>query len=123
MKKTLLLCMAIALTSVFNATHAQSNKELSAQYKHEINVLNQEIKTVKLKLKGEPKNPELSAELVSKQAQLKEVQSKKKIVDNAIKSSAAAEKATKKAESAVQKADKAAKDAQKRAEEAQKLKQ
>ena len=119
MKRILLLLMAVALTGVFNAIQAQnkaelSDKALSAQYKHEIDVLNLEIKTLKVKLKGDPKNTEFRADLEDKQAQLKDVKSKKKIIDDAIKSKAASEKAAKKAE-------KAEKQAQQRANEAQKL--
>ncbi len=121
MKKILFLFVAIALTGVFNSIHAQnknelSDKALSAQYKHEIDVLNLEIKTLKVKLKGDPKNREFSADLDNKQAQLKEVKSKKKIIDDAIKSQAASEKAAKKAE-------KAEKQAQQRANEAQKIRE
>ena len=120
MKKILLFCITLTITGLFNVIQAQnrsgiSDKALSDQYKHEINVLNLEIKTLKVKLKGEPRNVVFRSELESKQAKLKEVKSNKKTVDNAIKSKVAAEKAAKKAE-------KANKTAQKRAEEAQKLK-
>ena len=121
MKKILLLGMVIALTGVFSAASAQnkselSDKALSAQYKRDIDVLNSEIKTAKLKLKSDQKNLELRSDLEDKQAQLKEAKSKKKIIDDAIKSKAAAEKAAKKAEKAEQ-------DAQKRANDAQKLRE
>ena len=119
MKKIFLLCMAVVLAGVFNMTHAQnkselSDKALSAQYKHEIDVLNSEIKTAKIKLKGEPKNNAFRADLEQKQSQLKEVKTKKKVIDDAIKSKAASEKAA-------QKAEKAEKNAQRRAEDAQKV--
>jgi hypothetical protein len=118
MKKILLLCMAIVLTGVFSVTLAQnkpelSDKALSAQYKYEIDVLNSEIKTVKIKLKADQKNPALRADLEDKQAKLKDVRSKKKIIDDAIKSKAASEKAAKKAEKAEKKAQQSADDAQK----------
>ena len=121
MKKVFILFMTVALTGVLNVTYAQSktelsDKALSAQYKHEIDVLNSEIKTAKLKLKGDQTNRGLRADLENKQTQLKEVKSKKKIVDDAIKSKANAEKAAKKAE-------KAEKKAQQSADEAQKLRQ
>jgi len=119
MKKIFLLCMAVVLAGVFNMTHAQnkselSDKALSAQYKHEIDVLNSEIKTAKIKLKGEPKNNAFRADLEQKQSQLKEVKTKKKVIDDAIKSKAASEKAA-------QKAEKAEKNAQRRADDAQKV--
>ena len=109
--------MVIALASVFSAASAQdksdsSDKALSAQYKHDIDVLNSEIKTAKLKLKADQKNPDLRSDLKIKQEQLKNVKSKKKIIDDAIKSKAAAEKAAKKAEKAEKKAQKSANDAQ-----------
>jgi len=101
LKKTFLLCVAVVLTGVFNFIHAQdNNKALSAQYKNEIAILNLEIKAAKLKLKGDPRNRELSADLRNKQTQLKQAKSNKKTVDKAIKSKAAAEKAAKKAERA-----------------------
>ena len=78
--------------------------------------MNSEIKTAKLKLKGEPKNREFRADLENKQAQLKDVKSKKKIIDDAIKSKAASEKAAKKAE-------KAERDAQRKADDAQRLRE
>ena len=121
MKKIFLLCMAVVLAGVFNMTHAQnkselSDKALSAQYKHEIDVLNSEIKTAKIKLKGEPKNNAFRADLEQKQSQLKEVKTKKKVIDDAIKSKAASEKAA-------QKAEKAEKNAQRRADDAQKVRE
>ena len=121
MKKILLLGMVIALTGVFSVVNAQnrselSDKALSAQYKYEIDVLNSEIKTAKLKLKNDPKNPELRYDLENKQVQLKDVKRKKKIVDDAIKSKAASEKAA-------QKAEKAEKNAQRRADDAQRLRE
>lgn len=107
--------MAIALTGVFGTISAQSglsDKALSAQYKHEIEVLSSEIKTVKVKLKADKTNTDLQADLAVKQAQLKEVKSKKDVIDKAIKSKSASEKAAKKAEKAQQKAEKHASNAQ-----------
>jgi len=117
MKKIFLLGMVIALTGVFSVVSAQnkselSDKALSAQYKHEIDVLNSEIKTTKIKLKADQKNPDLRTELEEKQSQLKEIKGKKKIIDDAIKSKAAAEKAAKKAEKAENNAQRRADDAQ-----------
>ena len=117
MKKLVLLFMSIMLTGVFSTINAQSksdmsDKELSAQYKHEINVLNSEIKTIKIKLKADKTNKDLQLDLVGKQSMLKEVSAKKKIIDNAIKSQQASEKAAKKADKAQLKAEKSALDAQ-----------
>jgi hypothetical protein len=117
MKKLFLLLMTIALTGVFSVINAQdksglSDKALSAQYKHEINLLNSEIKTVKIKLKADKDNSELKKDLAVKQEDLKELKSKKGVIDKAIKSKAAAEKAQSKAEKAQKKAEKSASDAQ-----------
>jgi len=110
--------MVIALTGVFSTINAQnksglSDKALSAQYKQEIDVLNSEIKTLKIKLKADKENTDLKKELAVKQVELKDVKEKKKIIDNAISSKAASEKANKKAEKAQEKADKHAVNAQK----------
>ena len=118
MKKVVLLIMAIALTGVFGAINAQgksglSDKALSAQYKHEIDVLASEIKTIKIKLKTDKENTALKGDLSVKNEQLKELKSKKKVIDDAIKSKASAEKAQDKAEKAQKKAEKNAANAQK----------
>ena len=118
MKKLILLFMAIALTGVFSTINAQSksglsDKALSTQYKHEIDVLNSEIKTIKIKLKSDKENTDLKKELAVKQVELKELKEKKNVIDNAIKSKAAHEKAQNKAEKAQKKSEKAASDAQK----------
>ena len=110
--------MAIALTGVFSVINAQSksglsDKALSAQYKHEIEVLSSEIKTIKVKLKADNANTELKKELAVKEVELKDVKANKKIIDNAISSKAASEKAQKKAEKAQEKAEKHAANAQK----------
>ena len=110
--------MTIALTGVFSTINAQSksglsDKALSAQYKHEIDVLNSEVKTIKIKLKTDKENTDLKKELAVKQVELKELKEKKSVIDNAIKSKAAHEKAQNKAEKAQKKAEKAASDAQK----------
>ena len=118
MKKLILLFMVIALSGVFSTINAQnrsglSDKALSAQYKQEIDVLNSEIKTIKIKLKADKNDTDLKKELAVKQVELKDVKEKKKIIDNAISSKAASEKAQKKAEKAQEKADKNAANAQK----------
>ena len=128
MKKLFLLCMAIALTGVCSTLYAQnksalSDKTLSAEYKQQITVLNSEIKTVRIKLKGDPKNSELRSDLDAKQAELKDVKGKKKVIDDAIKNKAASEKAAKNAEKAAKKAEKAQQKADRSARDAQKLKE
>ena len=111
MKKIILVWLAFVFSGVCCVIHAQekpelSDKALSAQYKFEISVLNAEIKTLRIKSKGDQKNLELRSELIDKQEQLKEVKSKKRIIDNAIKTKAASEKAAIKAEKAELKAQK-----------------
>ena len=128
MKKLFLFCVAIALTGVCGALNAQnkstlSDKTLSAEYKQEIKVLDAEIKTLKVKLKGDPKNAELRSDLDVKQTALKDVKGKKKVIDDAIKSKAASEKAAKNAEKAAKKAEKAQQKADSSASDAQKLKE
>ena len=118
MKKLFLLFTVFALTGIFCTINAQSksglsDKDLSAQYKQEIDVLSAEIKTIKVKLKADSANSDLKNELAAKEAELKVVKANKKVVDNAIKSKAASEKAQKNAEKAQKKADKAADDAKK----------
>jgi len=110
--------MVMALTGVFSTINAQSksglsDKALSAQYKQEIDVLNSEVKTLKIKLKADKENTDLKKELAVKQVDLKELKEKKKIIDNAISSKAASEKAQKKAEKAQEKADQHAANAKK----------
>jgi hypothetical protein len=101
MKKIVLFCVTVALISVSGVMKAQqrkaatgiSDRALSAQYKHRIEVLESEIKTVRLKLRVDETNVELQTDLAVKQAKVKELKSKKKVVDSAIKSRAASEKA------------------------------
>ena len=127
MKKSLLLCMAIALTGIFGVLYAQdrsnlSDKALSAQYKHEIGVLNSEIKTARIRLNADKGNPDLRLDLEQKQIMLKEVRGKKQVIDAAIKTRESSEKAARKAEKATAKAERAshkAVKAQQKAEKAQ----
>lgn len=128
MKKIILACMAMALTGMLGVLNAQdktvlSDKALSSQYKYEIDVLSTEIKTAKVKLKADQKNPELRADLENKEAHLKEIKAKKKVIDDAIKSKEASEKAAKKADKAAKKADNAQHNAEQRAEDAQRLRE
>ncbi|MDR2233859.1 MAG: hypothetical protein LBE56_12175, partial [Tannerella sp.] len=66
MKKIFALCMALMLTFSVSIVKAQdvspkSDKELSMQYKAEMDVLKSEIKTLKLKLKTDKDNVDLKA--------------------------------------------------------------
>lgn len=89
-----------------------SNAELSEQYKLEIVVLNNEIKTLKSKAKlykaDSVKSAAVATELATKKAELSEVKTKKNIVDKALKTEKASKKATEKAEKAKKKAEAAA---------------
>lgn len=118
MKKIALLLMTMVLTGLLGTVNAQnetklSDKALSAQFKQEIDILNSEVKTLKIKLKTDKTNSALQGELVAKREQIKELSSKKKTIDNAIKSKEAAIKASKKAEKAAKKAEEHAANAQK----------
>ena len=120
--------MTMVLAGMFNAINAQntsnlSDEALSAQYKHEINVLNSQIKTLKLQLKTDKENGPLKVDLAVKQAQLKELKNKKSVIDDAIKSKNAAAKAAKKANDAQRKAEQLASDAQKLKEKEEAAKQ
>jgi hypothetical protein len=112
MKKLVVLCMALMLTCSVGIVKAQdnskSNKELSQQYKSEMDVLNSEIKTLKLKLKADKDNATLKSEIKEKTEAQKVVKGKKSVIDKAIKSQKASEKAAEKAEKAQKKAEKAA---------------
>ena len=116
MKRIVLFFMMAILTGIVSAQDNKSglsDKALSAQYKHEIAVLNSEVKTIKVKLKADKENNALKGDFAVKQEQLKELKSKKKVIDNAIKSKSASEKAAKKAVKAQEKAEKHAAEAQK----------
>jgi len=118
MKKIVLLFMTIALAGMFGTINAQdvsklSDEALSAQYKHEIDIVNSQIKAIKIQLKTDKENGALKVDLATKNTQLKELKAKKKVIDNAIKSKKASEKASKKAQQAQKKAEQRANDAQK----------
>jgi hypothetical protein len=105
--------MALMLTCTVSIVKAQdgskSDKELSNQYKSEIDILNSEIKTLKLKLKADKENVTLKSEIKDKTDAQKVIKGKKSVIDKAIKSQKASEKAADKANKAQQKAEKAAK--------------
>ncbi|MDR1724445.1 MAG: hypothetical protein LBR84_10970 [Tannerella sp.] len=128
MKKIVLILMTIALTNVFGIVRAQdktelSDKALSVKYKQEIDILASEIKTIKLKLKADKDNSELTKDLAVKTEQLKDLKEKKQVIDTAIKSKAASEKAALKAERAAEKAERAKRDAERAAQKSQELKE
>ena len=129
MKKIFLFCIALTLTGLFSVVHAQkkaelTDRELSAKYKQEIDILTSEIKTIKLKLKADSDNKvQLQSDLEDKTNELKEVKNKKNIIDNAIKSKAASEKAAKNAEKAAINAEKAKQKAEKSESDAKQLKE
>ena len=109
--------MTIVLAGMFGTINAQnksglSNEALSAQYKHEIDILNSQIKAIKIQLKADKQNNTLKIDLAEKQAQLKDIKARKKVIDNAIKSQKSADKAVAKAERARKKAEQHASDAQ-----------
>lgn len=108
MKKFLCL-VALAMMSVA-PVFAQNNmpdRELSARYKGEITVLNNEIKTVKSQLKLDKGNSTLIQQLAEKKARMADLKDKKKTIDTAIKTKSKLEKAQKAAEKAAEKAEKA----------------
>jgi hypothetical protein len=114
MKRLILLCTALVFTCTLNTAQAQdiskkSDKELSDQYKAEMDVLKSEIKTLNLKLKAGGEDSLLKSEIKQKTTDLNLVKEKKAVIDRAIKSKKASEKASEKAEKAQQKAEKAAK--------------
>lgn len=107
--KTLLAALVVATIPMMGfAQSDKSNEALSEQYKQEIKVIKQEIKTLKEKKKLEPTNATYVSEIVQKNAELKTVQSRKKIVDTAIKHDKAHKKAQAKLEKAKAKAEKSA---------------
>lgn len=106
--KTLLLCATLAMPMVAMAEDHLTDAQLSAQYKKEIAVKNAEIKTIKAKMKADPNDTSLSAELASLKAALEELKSDKKTIDANIRAQKAAEKAEKKLKAAKEKAEKAA---------------
>lgn len=85
-----------------------TNNQLSERYKLQIQVINNEIKTLKSQQKlhkGDAvASAELTQRLASKKAELADVKAKKRIADKAIKT----EKASKKAAAAAEKAQKKA---------------
>lgn len=107
-----------AVSSVVNADSAPqndktlTNAQLSTQYKRQIDVINNEIKTLKSQAKlykeDAAKSAEIASMLGSKKTELKAIKDKKSVVDKAIKTEKASKKAAAKAEKAQRKALEAA---------------
>lgn len=95
-----------------NTAATLTNTQLSEQYKLQINVINNEIKTLKSQAKlyktDAVKSAEVAAALASKKAELSDVKAKKSIADKAVKTEKASKKAAEKAEKARKKAADAA---------------
>lgn len=91
-----------------------TNAQLSEQYKLQIDVINNELKTLKSQAKlyktDAAKTAEIASAMAAKKAELADIKAKKRIADKAVQT----EKASKKA------ADKAAKASKKAAEAAEK---
>lgn len=106
--KTLLLCATLCMPALALAQDKLTDAQMSEKFKNEIAVKNLEIKTVKAKMKADPKNSSLSSELSALKAELEELKNNKKVIDAHISAQKAAEKAEKKLKAAQQKAEKAA---------------
>lgn len=93
-------------------TVVRSNAELSQQYKLQIDVINQELKTLKAQSKLYKTDAAKTGEIVSltatKKSELADIKAKKKIVDKALATEKASKKAAEKAEKAQRKAASAA---------------
>lgn len=89
-----------------------TNSQLSEQYKLQINVINNEIKTLKSQAKlykaDAVKSAEVAAALAAKKAELTDIKAKKRIADKAVKTEKASKKAAEKAKKAQKKAADAA---------------
>lgn len=107
--KTLLLCATLCIPALaFAQDTTLTDAQLSEQFKKEIVVKNLEIKTIKAKMKADPKDASLSTELAARKAELEELKNNKKVIDAHISAQKAAEKAEKKLKAAQDKAAKAA---------------
>lgn len=93
-------------------TKALTNKQLSEQYKLQINVINNEIKTLKAQAKlykgNESELREINSKMAEKKKELADVKANKRIADQAVKTEKASQKAADKAAKARKKADDAA---------------
>lgn len=89
-----------------------TNAQLSEQYKLQLNVINNELKTLKSQAKlykaDAIKSAEVASMMASKKAEMADVKAKKRIADQAVKTEKASRKASEKAEKARRKAEAAA---------------
>jgi hypothetical protein len=108
MKRIAKLFALVALMCVPVLSFAQTNKEISNEYKSKISICKAEIKTIKAKLKLDKTDSSLNQQLIEKKSEFAELKSKKKVIDKAIKTEAAHEKAVKKAQKAKEEAEEAA---------------
>lgn len=107
---------AVSSVVTVNSTPQNSriltNEELTVQYKIQLEVIDNEIKTLKSQqklYKGDPaKLAEVTSRIASKKAEKADVKAKKKIAEKAIKAEKASKKAAEKAEKAKRKAEAAA---------------
>ena len=122
MKKIKYLIAALMLCAplLVNADSLSDNKAKSDQFKQELKILTQEIKTLKAKQKLHPEDSSLASQMVEKKAQLAEVKNKNKIIDEAIKTEKASQKAADAAQKAKEKSEKATKKAAEAAEKVKK---
>lgn len=102
----------VTANSAPQQTRTLTNAELSTQYKLQIDVINNELKTLKSQAKlyktDAVKSAEITSRIASKKAELADVKAKKKIADKAVKTEKASQKAAEKAEKAKRKAEAAA---------------
>lgn len=107
---------AVSSVVTVNSTPQNSriltNEELTAQYKIQMEIIDNEIKTLKSQqklYKGDPgKLAEVTSRIASKKAEKADVKAKKKIAEKAIKAEKASKKAAERAEKAKRKAEAAA---------------
>lgn len=110
------IVMAFALMAMPIVTFAQSemsNEEHSKTLGAKIEVVKQEIKTLKAKLKLNSGDAESITAMTLKETELKTLKDQKKTIDEAIKAEKKSEKETKQAEKAEKKNEQASKDAEK----------
>lgn len=106
-KSTIAAIALMAAPLCVSAQTDKTNAKLSEELKHEINILNADIKALKARKKADPTNESLSVDLEVKQAELKKAKERKSVIDNAIKASNKASKETKEAENALKNHQKA----------------
>jgi len=106
-KSIIAAIVLVAAPLCANAQSDKSNEALSNDLKHQINILNADIKAIKARKKADPSNAEYDTQLTQKQQELKTAKERKSVIDDAIKAAKKSEKETKQAEDAKKKAEKA----------------